>query len=910
MVTRIHSPEEYGDMLPRPVYVQALKEGNLVSALDAGRNGRLALRMVEPIFSGQTLVGYVQVGMDISGMVRTVGMAEGIDLAFMLDKKRLTVEYLHQARGGQHTPFWVESDTVAIYTSMANMDSALAEKLRSYVEDEANRGEDGEFVRLNFVHRQNYYVANALSLTDSEGHPLGELFIIENATVLLGEYALNALLLLLAGLVVIALGGRAIGTGLDRTDRRLRAMMDRVIKAEQTFEGVFNQSETAFVLQSRAQGAVVTANARALELFGVDSAADIDLTRLCPVPPGSALYRAWRDTGSTDTVLELQSPKGPAYCIAESFSIGNDPDLQCLAIRNVSSSIRFKMESLGHTEFLQRIIDELPSAVCIKDEDLRITMYNAAFAKIFSQEEDLVGNVRHSVLPDAVMDKILEEDRKVFDSGAVVSLEVDVPRLDGEPYNLLVSKRVIQGRQGEPCLLAVCTDIGALKQGERKLMALNEQAQAAIVAKSEFLACMSHEMRTPLNVILGMTQLAQAARPSPALARQLAKIGEAAAGLLENISQILDFANAESGRTVLERKPFFLNDLLDDLSRNAASLPLRPGVRFEMLAERFPDPFLGDARRLGQVLRNLLSNAAKFTHEGSVCLHCRLEGESEGRSLVYFAVEDSGIGIPEERIERLFTGFEQLEGGHSRTYGGFGLGLAINRHLIHLMKGKIGLNSKEGKGSTFFFTLPLEHAAPDAVLDNGGRGKTSDLSEQKISNEKDKNAWTLHAAVPSDNIATDRAGREKEPDKAEDDDAGKAHSGRYRVLIVEDNPVNQEILGDVLGSFGLDVALADNGEEALARLEEENFDLVFMDVQMPVMDGLAATRAIRAGAKEPVRSIPVIALTANAMPKDRQDCAEAGMNDFLSKPLDIVLLKEKVEHWLGPVSEESWAVLS
>lgn len=902
VVARLHKPSDTGDMVPRPLYAAALQNGNVVSSIDAGRDGRLILRMVAPVFMDsarssageaaekRVISGFVQVGMDISGMVKNAGSTNSIDLAFVLDRDRLTIENLHRLRGEYPSPFWVETGHDAeVYTTMAAMDRTLAEKLYTQLDNE-QESTAGASSRFSLIHNALYYVASAISLTDSEGQPLGALVVIENSTRLMLEYGFIALLLLVAGTVVILMGRKFIGAGLERTDKLLEAMHARIVKAEQTFESVFNQSETAFVLLSQAQGEVIKANARALALFCVADAKDISLGCLQEVPANSEPGKAWAALGAPEQLKELHSPAGTVYCVTETFFIDSNIDLQCLSIRNVTGSIRAKMETQRHTEHLQRIIDELPTALCLKDQDLRVTMHNATFARIFGNGTDLTGTTRHPALPENTMDRVLEADRQALASGSALNIEVDIPRIEGNPRTLLVSKRVIRGQHDEPCLLVVCTDIAALKQSERELVRLNEQAQTAIAAKSEFLACMSHEMRTPLNVILGMAQLAASACSSPALTRQLEKIHEAATGLLETISQILDFANAESGKTQLKCEMFSLNTLLDEAVAKAQALPLRPGVCFERCTDLFDVPFVGDALRLGQALDNLLSNAAKFTHEGKMRLVCKRLKENERCCHVYFAVEDSGIGIPEERMDRLFNGFGQLEGGHSRRYGGVGMGLAVTRHFIHLMNGEIGLNSTEGKGSTFFFTVPLEKFTAEQKPDKtAGPGhplahKTADAPG---ANPAKKDGTAAQAFAP----ALVRHNEEAPPHAI--------HSGQRRVLVVEDNPVNQEILQEILESFCLPCDVAGNGEEALSKLGQGSYDIILMDIQMPVMDGLAATRAIRALDDEDRKHIPIIALTANALPKDRQDCEEAGMNGFLSKPVDIELLKQTLDQWLG-----------
>lgn len=793
-------------------------------------------------------------------------------------------------------PFMVESgDGSEIFTTLASMDASFAQSLRQRFAEAQKQGLP-EPLRFTFFQNFNYFRVSALAYPGSDRAPPGEVFVIENVGQMIGGYTLHALLLLAAGLTAMLLVRESVAAGIGAFDERRKQAMDRVLENERTISNAFWQSESALIIMRLEDGVIVRANASALAFFGASGPEGIDPGLLRDVPAGSAPHRAWLATGSAARLMKLPVGDETFYCTVKCSLIGSGANMQCLAITDVTAMLRLKMESAAHTEYLQRIIDQLPSAMCIKDANLRLLMHNAAFSRIFSRGENMIGRVRHGAVPDDIMDRMLEADRKALASETPISLESEIPCGNGKTRSLIISKRVIRGRNGQPNLLAVCTDVSTLKKTERALIGMRERAEAANVAKNEFLACMSHEMRTPLNVILGMTQLARSANPGPTLDRQLQKISEAATTLLETIAQILDFANSEAGTTSLDIRPFSLNALLAEVEEKAAALPLRPGVRFECRVEQFTSDFMGDPKRIAQVLHNLLCNAAKFTHEGFIRLICRQESTQD----IYFAVQDSGIGIPEDRMDRLFTGFGQLEQGHARRYGGSGLGLAITRHFIHLMQGEIGLHSLEDKGSTFFFTLPLQKAER-GHKDASGAGKGAAIRRHfaPAPAAAGKNTEHRPLALAGADLKSEETGpvRHKKGDSPERDARVANGLSVPRVLVVDDNAVNLEILCELLASIGLDCDMAEDGQQALNMAGENNYDLVIMDVQMPVMDGLAATRAIRALPGK-AGSMPIVALTANALPQDRQNCLEAGMNDFLSKPMDVQQLFETVERWL------------
>ena len=378
---------------------------------------------------------------------------------------------------------------------------------------------------------------------------------------------------------------------------------------------------------------------------------------------------------------------------------------------------------------------------------------------------------------------------------------------------------------------------------------LAKQAQAANEAKSLFLANMSHEVRTPMNGVIGMADALADSTLTPTQREQLDIIRSSARDLLSIVNDILDFSKIEAGKLELEQVPFDLCELLEELKRAWSPLCIDKGLVFRSaITPDLPRELSGDPRRLRQILGNLLNNAIKFTSKGSVALE--VERDRDDAKSLRFSVSDTGIGVPEQKRATIFESFTQADLSTTRLHGGTGLGLSIVKQLVERMRGRIELSSEEGRGSTFCCVLPL-----DVV----GRKET-------------------------------RAARQSTP-------IDPRHETPRRVLLVEDNRVNQKVALVLLEKLGYRVDVAADGQEALEKLGRERYDLVLMDCQMPRLDGYDATRALRRGEGVLQPQLPVIAMTAHAMPGDRERCLEAGMDDYLTKPLDRKVLATTLERW-------------
>ena len=383
-----------------------------------------------------------------------------------------------------------------------------------------------------------------------------------------------------------------------------------------------------------------------------------------------------------------------------------------------------------------------------------------------------------------------------------------------------------------------------------------DAAEAANRAKSAFLANMSHELRTPMNAIMGMTQLALRHASEPKLIDQLTKVTQASQHLLHVINDILDISKIEANRLTLEKTDFQLGSIFEDLmsliSQKIAEKGLK--MRIHVAPEIARQNFIGDPLRLSQILLNFVGNAVKFTEHGSITIRAQLADEQPTDLMVRFEIEDTGIGISPEDQKRLFTAFEQADGSMTRKYGGTGLGLAISKRLVHMMGGDVGVNSEPGHGSTFWFSVQL--------------GKAGEAP---------------HAAS-----------------KLSDDNPESQLRGLFagtRILLAEDEPINQEVSRGLLEETGLIVDLAEDGAIALHMAQATRYALILMDMQMPNLNGIEATLAIRNLPE--YRNTPILAMTANAFEEDRQACFAAGMNDHIAKPIDPDQLFNALVKWLG-----------
>ncbi len=615
------------------------------------------------------------------------------------------------------------------------------------------------------------------------------------------------------------------------------------------------------------------------------------------------------------------------------------------------------------------VANHTSNGVVIADETGRINWVNSAFEHLSGTSFDQVrGKNRFDLLKQAGADADRVEDlrRVVAETGdAAAEFLISVA---GTPQWLFIqSKRVQVGETRQ--LVCVEIDVTSRKEAERELEHARVRAEDAARAKGDFLATMSHEMRTPLNGILGMSDMLARTRLEHRQAEHLETLRTCADNLLALVNDVLDLSKVESGNLDLEETPFEPRLLVDDvLAMNAVRAQSKEIELFAVVDRNIPEGMLGDMTRARQTLTNLVANAVKFTQTGEIEVSVSLKTPptDEPNAFVEFSVRDTGIGIDAATRNRLFSPFTQADGSISRRFGGSGLGLAISRRLVEAMGGLIDFESEVGRGSRFFFTLPCKPCdPPHPSMDLSGKsasivmrnvGTTRALTELLVAkkmrvlelhdtsaahdllivdgslpkseldqiakqqnptriivllrNDRTQPAWMLHSlSWPVRNGLLETAVmRVLHPDRAPARSGERGLSWRSapgtKALLVEDNPVNQIVAQSILEILGIEVDIADDGVKALEKLRAGSYDVVLMDCQMPNMDGFEATRRWRA--MEPAnKRVPILALTAQALSGDDDECRRAGMDDYLTKPIERRLLIAKLERLLSSKSPQA-----
>jgi PAS domain S-box-containing protein len=530
-------------------------------------------------------------------------------------------------------------------------------------------------------------------------------------------------------------------------------------------------------------------------------------------------------------------------------------ETQIQALRELNQKLSATEEGMRR---LSTAVEQSPASIVITDLDARIIFVNEAFTQTsgYTAAEAVGQNPKILQSGETPPDTYLRMWPTLL-SGKVWRGEFINRRKDGSNYLEQATISPVRDSSGQVThYVAVKEDITERRRNEtelhdhrrhleklveqrtRELAEAKDKADSANRAKSEFLANMSHEIRTPMNAILGLNYLLRQSPLQPAQLEKLAKVSAAAQHLLQIINDILDLSKIEAGKLVLENHAFSLREVLQNIASMIRDRAASKGLEIHIETDGLPEHAFGDVTRLRQILLNFASNALKFTEAGSISIGGELLSRDGDSMTCRFSVSDTGIGIRPEDTDRLFNAFEQLDSSTTRRFGGTGLGLAIARHLAELMGGEVGVESTPGVGSRFWITARLGFASGEAV--------------------------------PTPTL----------------DDSPQIHPARHlkgRVLVVEDEQINREIASDLLTEIGLEVVTAENGRLAVDRYQQSAFDLILMDIQMPELNGLDASREIRA--LESGSHVPIVALTANVFSADREHCRDAGMNDFVAKPV-------------------------
>lgn len=513
--------------------------------------------------------------------------------------------------------------------------------------------------------------------------------------------------------------------------------------------------------------------------------------------------------------------------------------------------------SLTDLSFQKYALDQ-HAIVSIADVKGRITYVNQKFREItgFAQSE-LIGENHRIVKSEEQSPAFFRELWRTIANGQVWHGDIRNRARDGSYYWVRSTIVPFLDDNGKPFQYAsIRTDITKQKNMEMDLGQARDEAESASRMKSEFLANMSHEIRTPMNAVIGLSHLALETDLDHKQKDYLSKISSSANSLLAIINDILDISKIEAGKLTMEKIPFKLEDVLDQVSTTISAQANEKGlvVDFPATSEIQPN-LIGDPLRLRQVLINIGSNAVKFTDQGTIKFLVKERSMTREKIVLQFEVEDTGIGLSETQKTGLFQSFSQADTSTTRKYGGTGLGLSICKHLVELMGGEIGVDSEPGKGSVFHFSVEFG-------IGDEASGVTTESTE----------------ITASSGVTNSIAGA--------------------RVLVAEDNRLNQQVAREFLLSHGLITTIVENGRDAVNAVKDAEYDIILMDIQMPVMDGLQATAEIRKNPR--YDSLPIIAMTAHAMAEDREMCLQTGMNDHITKPIDPKQFATVLKKWIKP----------
>lgn len=529
-------------------------------------------------------------------------------------------------------------------------------------------------------------------------------------------------------------------------------------------------------------------------------------------------------------------------------------------------------EDATYRNQMTALVDSSYDAIIGKNREGRIISWNHGAERIYGYTEDeVLGRTADFLLPPAQSEEEPEILQSMKTGQRLEQFEVRRKKQNDQIIDVSITvSPIVDDADTIIGYSAIERDVTQMKRQQRELLAAKDQAEEANRARAEFLANVSHELRTPMNAIIGMTELALDESLLPPVRDYIQTANHSAHNLLALLNDILDFSKLEAGKFSIEVHPFDLRATVQEICH--VLMPTATAKHLELICQidlAVPQIVIGDCQRIRQVVTNLISNAIKFTDDGTVKADVQVQLRTEGHVRLQFSIRDTGIGICSSDIRRVLRPFEQADSSSTRRFGGTGLGLAISNELLQLMGSRLQVESEYGQGTIFRFdlTLPYESSVKSVSSATPARSDCAD------------DPCPTRGLLP-------RCKSAHEP---------------MRILLAEDVAANQKLAASILRKRGHSVVVANNGQEAVEQYKGGEFDAILMDIQMPVMDGLQATAAIRTLEKQAGDSIPIIAMTAHAMKGDREKCLESGMNAYLAKPLDANQLVDLVEAYSVPM---------
>ena len=1004
---RVHQQDRYGDRIDRFTTLKAEKTGKLSYGIELGPLGTFTLRVVIPWHDEGRLIGYVELGMEIEQIIDELHKVLGVELYIFIEKKFLdrqdweaSMKMLGRDPGWDRLPFEVlTAGTMKIIPE--EFVRFLSKKQHLHKMSDKKISFDGQI-----------YLTKYLDLKDAAGRSVGDLVILNNVTKKVSDFRK---LIFLIGVSCLGIGGAMFiffYVFLGRVEKQLLETQRRVLDLERDRSKFILDNLPEHISIIDQNGCFAQWNTYSEKIFGHTS--DEAIGRLRPEDvmqhPENAIdmASAMKQKGSSEKEIRGMRKDGTLpwlkFRMVEMHE-GDGTTNVLTIVEDITSRRQAEMALRESKEKYKNLYDEAPVGYLEFDTEGRITNVNKKELEMLGYTyEEMVGQY----LWFFVVDEEAQESIKAKLSGKKPpgnGLEPYYRRKDGSMFPVLIDDFLVKDESG--CTIGmrcINRDITEIKQKEEELQSATEAAESANRLKSEFLANMSHEIRTPMNGIIGMTGLVLGTDLTGDQRKYLEMAKISADTLLILINDILDFSKIETGKMALEAIDFNLRVTLENAADSLALKAQEKGL--ELVCHILPDvptALIGDPGKLRQIIVNMAGNSLKFTEEGEIVIRVEMESETDDSVKLHFMVSDTGIGIPQDKLDSIFRSFEQVDGSTTRKYGGTGLGLSITRQLVEMMGGEIRVESPNryrleedsntrnlgprigGPGSIFHFTICFELSRSKDI--RVPRPKPQDLSGMPVLIVDDNTtnrillqemitSWGLVPTITaSGKEAIDRfntafssgtpyrlilldvqmpeldgfevakiikdapsgkdvriillssmglkgdsdrckeigiSGYLPKPIKQTDlFDAIMMTMGlpseetstvitshkiyeereRFNILLAEDNLINQTLATRLLETRGHRVTLASNGVEVVEAFKMGDFDLILMDIQMPKMDGFEATRAIRdlmlekCDSKGRTFHIPIIAMTAHAMTGDREKCIDAGMDDYVSKPI-------------------------